>query len=85
MNIGDYVTTLEIASQSNLRWVVLTNLRIDDEGDIEGGVINFIADTRVEAAERSVSLDLNGETTLLVSGAIEPLSVGGVLVYESVE
>jgi len=85
MKIGDYVTTLDIASQSCLRWVVLTQLNIDDEGDIEGGIISFVADTRVEAAERSVALDLSGETTLLVSGAIEPLSVGGVLVYESVE
>ena len=36
---------------------------------------------RVEASNASVALDLSGETTLLVSGAIEPLSVGGVLVY----
>jgi len=82
MKIGDYVTVQEIANQSICPWVVLKNLNIDDDGDIWGGTVCFIADTRIEAGNASVELDLNGETTLLVSGAIEPLSVGGVLVYE---
>lgn len=83
MKIGDYVTVQEIADQSECRWVVLSNFEYRDYGgyeDIDGGIIRYIADTKREASKISVKLHLEGTDTLLMSGAIEPLSVGGVFV-----
>jgi len=82
MKIGDYVTVQNIANQETLRWVVLKNLDFNDEGDIKGGVIGFISNSRIEAANASVAMDISGDTTLLVSGATDTLTVGGVLIYD---
>jgi hypothetical protein len=83
MKIGDYVTTQEIASQSECRWVVLTNLVYRDYGGYEGtegGTIAFIGHTKAEAGEIDIELNSNGVDTLLVCGAFEPLCVGGIFV-----
>jgi len=83
MKIGDFVTIQEIANQSEYRWVVLSDFEYQDFGgyeDVKGGIIRCIANTKREASEISVKLHLNGTDTLLMSGAIEPLSVGGVFV-----
>ena len=83
MKIGGYVTVQEIVDQSEYRWVVLSDFEYRDYGgfeDIEGGIIRCIADTKREASKVSVKLHLGGTETLLMSGAIEPLSVGGVFV-----
>ena len=80
MNIGDYVTVQEVADQSINRWVVLVDLCTTDDGDIEGGIIRYIEDTKVAAGEKTAQLYAEGTTALLVCGTIEPLSLGGVLV-----
>ena len=83
MKIGDYVTIQEIADQSEYRWVVISDFEYCDYGgyeDIVGGIIRCIADTKREASSVSVKLHLGGTDTLLMSGAIESLSVGGVFV-----
>jgi hypothetical protein len=83
MKIGEYITIQEIANQSEYRWIVLSDFEYCDYGgyeDIEGGIIRCIADTQREASKVSVKLHLDGTNTLLMSGAIEPLSVGGVFV-----
>jgi len=83
MKIGDYVTIQAIKDQSEARWVVLSDFEYRDYGgfdDIEGGVIRYISDTKREAGHSSDKLHLGGIETLIIRGAIEPLSVGGVFV-----
>ena len=83
MKIGEYVTIQEIKDQSDARWVVLTDFDYQDYGgfdDIEGGIIRCIANTKREAGDASTDLHLNGIDTLIIRGAIEQLSVGGVFV-----
>jgi len=80
MKIGDYVTTQQIADQSICRWVLLTDFVYGEFGGVIGGTIALIADTKTEAWEKEVALGLADEDTLLVCGALEPLSVGGVFV-----
>jgi len=81
MKIGDYVTVQAIKDQSECRWVVLSDLVYHDFGDyegIDGGIIRCIAKTKREASKVSVPLHFSGADTLLIRGAIEPLSIGGV-------
>jgi len=83
MKIGEYITVQEIMDQSECRWVVLSDLTFVDYGDYEGeegGIIRCIADTKREAGKIDIALNRDGVDTLLVCGAIEPLSVGGVFV-----
>ena len=86
MKIGDYVTIQEIKNQSVCRWVVLTNLRFVDYGDyegVDGGVVNYIADTKDEAGDAWCNLDDDAVGgTLLLCGALPEyeLCVGGVIV-----
>ena len=80
MKIGDYVTTQEIANQSICRWVVLVEMVDDIYGGVEGGIINYIADTKREAGSIAASLNLSGTEAVLVCGALESLSIGGVFV-----
>ena len=80
MKIGDYVTVDEVMNQSECRWVVLVDLTFDNEGDIEGGTISFIADTKVEAGKVAAKLNTSGTEAFLMSGTWETLCVGGVFV-----
>jgi len=80
MKIGDYVTVDEIKQQSVYRWIVLADLTEGNYGGVEGGIIKHIANTKREAGSVAAKLDLSGTETLLTCGALEPLSVGGVLV-----
>ena len=80
MNIGDYVTVQDIANQTAHRWVVLVDLKTDDDGDIDGGTIKYIEDTKVKAGNKRAKLSDKGITSLLVSGSAEGLVVGGVFV-----
>jgi hypothetical protein len=82
MKIGDYVTIQAIKDQSECRWVVLSDLVHKDYGycfGTDGGVIRFIGDNE-EAGDAAAELENNGISTLIIRGAIEPLSVGGVFV-----
>ena len=82
MKVGDYVTIQAIKDQSVARWVVLTDLVRKDYGyctGTDGGVIRFIGDNE-EAGDAAAELEDNGIPTLVIRGAIEPLSVGGVFV-----
>ena len=81
MKVGDYVTVQAIKDQSVARWVVISDLKYNDYGDytgIDGDIIRCIADTKREAGKVSTPLHLSGEDVILIRGAIEPLSVGGV-------
>ena len=80
MNIGDIVTVQDIANQNHHRWVVLIDLITTNDGDIKGGTIKYIEDTKIKAGNKALKLHKNGVTTLLVCGALEPLSLGGVFV-----
>ena len=80
MQVGDIVKVQDVKNQSIHRWVVLDDLIITKEGDVEGGRINFIEDTMLTAGEKEATLYDKGITTLIVCGAIEPLSVGGIFV-----
>jgi hypothetical protein len=83
MKIGEYATIQEIMTQEECRWVVISDFdyhNFGDYEDIEGGIVRCIANTKREAGEVSVRLHLSGTDTLLVHGAIEPLSIGGVFV-----
>ena len=80
MKIGDYVTVQEIADQSEYRWVVLTDFEFGEFDSIEGGIVRCIENTNAKAGDVAAELELSGIDTLLVCGALEPLSVGGVLV-----
>jgi len=80
MKIGDYVTDDEVMNQGVCRWVVLTDLKFDDNGELEGGIIKHIANTKKEAGDKAAELNLSGVTAVLTSGALENLSVGGVFV-----
>jgi len=80
MKIGDYVTTQEIADQSVCRWVVLSDFVYGEYGGLVGGTIRYIADTKTEAGNRELEFCADGVETVLVCGALEPLSVGSVFV-----
>ena len=80
MKIGDYVTTQQIADQSICRWVVLTDFVYGQYGGLIGGTIVYIADTKTEAGNKEFELSADGIETVLVCGALEPLSVGSVFV-----
>ena len=83
MKIGDYVTIQAIKDQSECRWVVLSNLVFEDYGGyegLEGGIIRCIANTKREAGDFNVELNSDTNPSILICGAIEPLSVGGVFV-----
>jgi len=80
MKIGDYVTVDEIKSQSICRWVVLVDLTEDGYGGVDGGTIKHIEDTKSVAGDKEAELSMNGVDTILICGALEPLSVGGVFV-----
>lgn len=80
MKIGEYVTDAEIMNQSACRWVVLVDLKFDDDGELDGGIIKYITDTKKEAGDKAAELNLSGTTAFVTSGALEPLSVGGVFV-----
>ena len=82
MKVGDYVTIQAIKDQSECRWVVLSDVVVKDYGYAvghDGGVIRFIGDNE-EAGDAAAELENNGTPTLIIRGAIEPLSVGGVFV-----
>ena len=80
MNIGDSVLIQDIANQSTHRWVVLADLIFSIEGDVEGGTIKYIEDTKIKAGNKELMLHNKGITTLLVCGALEPLNIGEVFV-----
>jgi len=80
MKIDDYVTTQEIASQSIYRWVVLSDFVYGEYGGVIGGTIRYIANTKTEAGNKELELSANGIETILICGALESLSVGGVFV-----
>jgi hypothetical protein len=80
MRIGDYVTVDEIKRQRVCRWVVLAEIQEDVYGGVEGGVIQFIEDTKTEAGDKEAGLHAEGMDTILICGATEPLSMGGVFV-----
>jgi len=80
MKIGDYVTVDDIKNQSICRWVVLVDLKEDIYGGVEGGTIKHIEDTKTEAGDKEAELSMDGIDTILICGALEPLSVGGVFV-----
>ena len=80
MKIGDYVTVQEVKNQSECRWVVLVDFVYSENGGIEGGTIKYIEDTKVKAGRKTIKLQDKGIMNLLICGAIEPLSVGGVFV-----
>ena len=77
MKVDDYITTQAIANQSTCRWVVLGDLQEDEYG-VVGGTIRYIGDTKTNAGDVAFELESAGEMTLLVCGALESLSVGGV-------
>ena len=83
MKVGDYVTIQAIKDQSECRWVVLTDLEYKDYGgfdDIDGGIIRCIADTKREAGKVNIKLNSDENPSILISGTIETLSVGGIFV-----
>jgi hypothetical protein len=80
MNIGEYVTIQDIKNQTLHRWVVLVDLVTDDDGDIDGGTVKYIENTKVKAGNKKAKLYDKGITALLVSGSTEGLCVGGVFV-----
>ena len=85
MKIGDYVTVQEIKDQSECRWVVLTNLVYNDYGDyegVDGGIIKCIESSNEKAWDVWAELNSEENPSLLICGAIEPLSVGGVVFVE---
>ena len=79
MKIGEYATIDEIKQQSVHRWVVLGNL-IESEYGVKGGTIMYIAETQTDAEDMAINLEQNGQITLPVCGALEALSLGGVIV-----
>ena len=80
MKVGDYATIDEIKNQSVCRWVLLSDLSDDIYGGVDGGIIRIITNTKKESWEKEVEMGLSDLDTLLVCGALEPLSVGGVFV-----
>jgi len=80
MKIGDYVTTQEIHDQSECRWVVLVNLVDDAYGGVDGGIIEHISHTKTEAGKIAAKLNQSGTEAVIICGAFESLSVGGVFV-----
>ena len=80
MKIGDYVTVDEVHNQSVCRWVVLVDLDFSAPyGGLKGGIIKFIEDTKTKAGAKEAELGQDVDT-ILISGALEPLSIGGVFV-----
>ncbi|MCL1845017.1 MAG: hypothetical protein FWF77_03850 [Defluviitaleaceae bacterium] len=85
MKVGDYVTIQEIKDQSEARWVVLTDLDYRDFGDyedVEGGIIRHIDDSNGKAWDAWSKFNSEENPSLLIRGAIESLSVGGVVFVE---
>ena len=82
MKIGDYVTIQEIKNQSVARWVVLSDLDFDTNGDVEGGFIRYISNTKGGAGDVAYELDRDDTENLLVCGTLHEyeLCVGGVFV-----
>ena len=82
MKIGDFVTVQSIKDQSACRWVVLTDLLFDENGDAEGGTVAYIADTKSKAGDAAYEIDRNGTENLLLCGTLQEyeLCVGGVFV-----
>ena len=58
----------------------MTNFVYGELGGVIGGTIALIADTKTEVWEKEVALGMADEETLMVCGALEPLSVGRVFV-----
>ena len=80
MKIGDVVTIDDIKDQSDFRWVVLTNLIFDEDGDIDGGTVECLESSKVRAGNRAIELDHQGIETYLVAGAVEGICIGEVFV-----
>ncbi|MCL1878733.1 MAG: hypothetical protein FWF80_07735 [Defluviitaleaceae bacterium] len=82
MKIGNYVTIQGIKDQREARWVVLSDLDFDTNGDVEGGFIRYVSDTKGSAGDFAYELDRDGTENLLVCGTLHEyeLCVGGVLV-----
>jgi len=80
MKIGEYVTTQEISNQSACRWVVLVDIKEGVYNSVEGGIIRYISDTKRDAGHIAAQLNLSGTEAVLICGALESLSVGGVFV-----
>jgi hypothetical protein len=82
VKIGDYAGVQSIKNQSVARWVVLTDLIFDENGDAEGGTIAFIANTKSEAGDAAYEIDRGGKENLLLCGTLPEyeLCVGGVFV-----
>jgi len=82
VKIGEYVKIQTIKDQSTARWVVLSDLLFDENGDADGGIVRCIESTKSKAGDIAYDLDKNGTENLLVCGALKEyeLCVGGVLV-----
>jgi hypothetical protein len=80
MKIGDYITVQAIINQSEVRWVVLSDLEEGNYDSVEGGIIRCISSTKREAGDMAIELERNGIDTYLVSGAYEGLVLDGVFV-----
>jgi hypothetical protein len=85
VKVGDYTTIQAIKNQSEARWVVLSDWKykqLDGYQGIDGGIIRCIADTKKGTEKVDLGLIAEGIETLLVCGAIEPLTLGGVVFVE---
>ena len=80
MKIGDYATVQSIINQSDARWVVLSDLEEGKYDSVEGGIIRCISNTKREARDIAIELELSGVGTYLISGAYEGLVLDGVFV-----
>jgi len=75
--IGQFTTIRDIKHQNAARWVVLTDLH-EAGGDVLGGIVNYIADTKTIAGDKAVELKNKGIETYISCGAFESVSVGDV-------
>ena len=81
MKIGDYVTIDEVKQQSIYRWIVLVDLDFSAPYDgLTGGVIKYIEDSKSKAGIKKAALGEAGVDAILICGASDELSVGGVFV-----
>jgi hypothetical protein len=78
--IGEYVTLDDIKSHLFPKWIVLADLTRNDGGNVIGGVVQYIGETKTKAGDKAVSLEKKGIKTLVTRGSVDEIDVGGVFV-----
>jgi len=80
MKVGDYVFIEAVINQTEHKWVVLSPLVLDEEGDVTGGYIIALERLVSAADKKAYAARKKGERALVVQGLTPGVIAGGVFV-----